>query len=95
MDHRNLPLRERMQVMQKILGQLLPGFSLGEPGKYGLAKRLYWEITRYVQEINRRRHQPYYQAQLYGIMDYFCRRFGDCPPSVRKKLVEKPDEVAS
>ena len=92
---RHLSLRGRMRVAQKILRQLLPGFSLGEPGKYGFVQRLYWETTRYVREINRRRHQPYYQAQLYGVMDYLCRRFGDCPSSVRKKLIAKPDEAAS
>lgn len=92
---RHLPLRERIQVAKKILRRLFPDFSLGEPGKHGFAQRLYWETTRYVREINQRRHQPYYQAQLYGIMDYLRRRFGDCPPSVRKKLIAKRDEAAS
>lgn len=91
---RHLPLRERMRVAQKILRRLFPAFSLGEPGKHGFAQRLYWETRRYGREINLRRHQPYYQAQLYGLMDYLRRRFGDCPPSIRKKL-EKRDEAAS
>ncbi|CAH1386235.1 glycosyltransferase family 2 protein [Candidatus Nitrotoga sp. M5] len=92
---RHLSLRERMRVAKKILRRWLPGFSIGEPGQHGLAQRLYWETTRYVREINRRRHQPYYQAQFYGVMDYVCRRFGDCPSSIRKKLIAKPDEIAS
>ena len=92
---RHLPLRERIRVAQKILRQIFPAFSLGESGKHGFVQRLYWETTRYAREINRRRHQPYYQAQLYGIMDYLRRRFGDCPPPIRKKLIEKRDEAAS
>jgi len=91
---RHLPLRERVQVAQKILRQLFPAFSLGERGKHGFAQRLYWETTRYAREINRRRHQPYYQAQFYGVTDYLRRRFGDCPPAIRKKLIEKRDEAA-
>lgn len=92
---RHLSLHERMKVAQKILRQLLPSFSLGSPGNHGFVKRFYWETARYVRELNRRRHQPYYQAQLYGVIDYLRRRFGDCPSSVRKKLTEKPDEAAS
>lgn len=92
---RHLPWRERIQVAQKIVRRLFPGFSLGNPGQHGFPQRLYWETRRYVLEINRRRHQPYYQAQLYGIMDYLRRRFGDCPSSVRKKLIAKRDEAAT
>lgn len=91
---RHLPLRERVQVAQKIFRRIFPAFSLGEPGKHGFVQRLYWETTRYARELNRRRHQPYYQAQFYGVMDYLRRRFGDCPPAIRKKLLEKRDEAA-
>lgn len=91
---RHLPLRERMRVAQKILRQLFPVFSLGKPGQHSFAQRLYWEATRYVLEFNQRRHQPYYQAQLYGVMDYLRRRFGDCPPAIREKLLEKRNEAA-
>ena len=92
---RHLPLRERIRVAQKILRRIFPAFSLGNPGTHGFAQRLYWETTRYAREINRRRHQPYYQAQLYGVIDYLRRRFGDCPPTTRKKLTERRDEAAS
>ena len=91
---RHLPLRERMRVAQKILRQLFPVFSLGKSGQHSFAQRLYWEATRYVLEFNQRRHQPYYQAQLYGVMDYLRRRFGDCPPAIREKLLEKRNETA-
>lgn len=91
---RHLPLRERVRVAQKILRRLFPGFSLGEPGKHGFAQRLYWETTRYLLEINRRRHQPYYQAQLYGVLDYLRGRFGDCPLSIRKVLIKKRDDAS-
>lgn len=91
---KHLPLRERMRITKKIFKQLFPAFSLGEPGKHGFVQRLYWETTHYAREINRRRHQPYYQAQFYGVMDYLRRRFGDCPPAIRKKLLEKRDETA-
>lgn len=92
---RHLPLRERIRVALKILRQLFPPFSPGERGKHGYVQRLYWETTRYAREISRRRRQPYYQAQLYGIMDYLLRRFGDCPLAIRKRLTEKRDDAAS
>ncbi len=92
---KHLPLRERVQVAQKIFRRIFPAFSLGEPGKYGFVQRLYWETTRYAREINRRRHQPYYQAQVYGVMDYLRRRFGDCPLSIRKKLIKSQDDAAN
>lgn len=90
---RHLSPRARLRVARKILRRLLPGFSLGKPAKHGFAQRLYWETTRYLGEINRRRHQPYYQAQLYGIGDYLRRRFGDCPAATRKKLLEKRNDA--
>ncbi len=91
---RHLTLRERVRVTKKVLLRLFPGFSVGEPGKHGFAQRLYWETIRYLLEINRRRHQPYYQAQLYGVLDYLRGRFGDCPPSIRKELIKKRDDDA-
>ena len=91
---RHLSLPDRGRVTGKILRRIFPDFSTGEAGKYAFAQRLYWETSRYLREVNRRRHQPYYQAQFFGIMDFLRRRFGDCPPATRKKLLGKRDEAA-
>lgn len=92
---KHLSLRERARVAKKILLRIFPPFSLGSPGEHGFVQRFYWETARYIRELNQRRRQPYYQAQLYGVLDYLRRRFGDCPPSVKKKLIEKGNEDAS
>jgi hypothetical protein len=92
---KHLPLHERVRVFQKILRRILPAFSLGEPSKHIFIQRFYWETARYFREINRRRYDPYYQAQFYGILDYLRRRFGDCPSTTRMKLIKKPDDATS
>ena len=92
---RHLSLPERARVTGKILRRILPDFSVGEAGKYAFSQRIYWETSRYLREVNQRRHQPYYQAQVFGIMDFLRRRFGDCPAATRKKLLEKRDETAA
>ena len=88
---RHLSLRQRARVAKKLIVRLLPGFSLGKEGKDRVIKRLYWEISRYIREVGRRSRDPYYQAQLYGIIDYLCGRFGDCCSSIRAKLVTMAD----
>jgi GT2 family glycosyltransferase len=92
---KHLPLHERVRVFQKILRRILPAFSLGEPSKHIFIQRFYWETARYFREINRRRYDPYYPAQFYGILDYLRRRFGDCPSTTRMKLIKKPDDATS
>ena len=92
---KHLSLLERARVAKKILLRIFPTFSLGSPDEYGFVQRLYWETVRYIRELNQRRRQPYYQAQLYGVLDYLRCRFGDCPPSVKKRLIEKGNEDAS
>lgn len=86
---RHLPPRERMKVARNILRDLLPWFSLRGAGEHGLLRRFYWECKRYLGELNARRGQPYYQAQLYGILDYLRGRFGDCPSDLRAKLTAR------
>lgn len=49
-----------------------------------LLRKYLWAVSSWLRTIKRRLSDPMTRARLSGIRDYYFRRFGDCPPSIRE-----------
>jgi GT2 family glycosyltransferase len=76
---RNLPKWSFFRLIVKNTFRLLPKFCRVQAGKEMILKRLFWALSdtkRLWNDLNQK-------ATRRGVMDYFLRRFGDCPDDVR------------
>jgi hypothetical protein len=75
---RNLPIKWRYAIYKDALRDIWPGFSLGKgrTKEHWLLKRIYWEILRIYRELVLRYQEPTSKAKIFGVRDYFLRRFG-------------------
>jgi hypothetical protein len=71
---KNLPKSVWLKLCLQSLKKLLPKFTLSK--KYGkpLLKTIYWSFLE---------KNPHRKAVISGILDYYLRRFGDCPENIR------------
>ena len=52
-------------------------------------RRLYWTLIAFRREISKTVSDPIFLARMWGIRDYFFRRFGDCPQTLRLRFLRR------
>jgi len=82
--HLGLILRVKLyhQYLQKIWTRIFPRFVLAD-ASVPLLKRYAWSIVSWLKAVRRYFHLSSNQAIIQGVMDYFFRRLGNCPESIR------------
>ena len=76
---RNLPIWSFFRLLGKNVFKLFPKICRVQAGEEMILKRLFWALSdtkRLWNDLNQK-------AMRRGVMDYFRRRFGDCPDDVR------------
>lgn len=81
----SLPLLSRLRLYKNIIGELndiiIPGFVISrEPA--GFLKKLIWSIHSWIRNLKMNIFNPYTQANLMGLRDFFLNRFGECPKEI-------------
>ncbi len=79
---KNLPKSVWLKLCLRSLKKLLPKFTLSKINGQPLLKIIYWSFLE---------KKPQRKAAILGILDYYLRRFGNCPESIlllNKKWLE-------
>jgi GT2 family glycosyltransferase len=84
---RHLHGRQRRLLHQEswriLLRSVTVRVSLTE-GDVSLAKRMIWTAASWFRGLRKNLNDPLIRAGLFGLRDYYLRRFGDCPAAVRE-----------
>ena len=83
---RHLPADQYQAVIRKTVKEFFPVFTRQNNSDTSVLKQYYWALLTWFKQFRLRFQDPFYLAQLYGIVHYFTHRFGPCPPAVQKKL---------
>lgn len=79
--------RKSWQIARSIL---LPPFVLGS-GNYPIVKRIVWSLASWWKILHANLSRGSNRAFLYGLRDFYFRKFGDCPAAVR--MLSNPDNT--
>jgi hypothetical protein len=66
-------------VIAEIFSSTFPKFHLNRGERALFIKTLYWGCCSYLRSLRRQLTNPLNRARMLGVLDYFLRRFGDCP----------------
>lgn len=80
---RNLPGAEWRRILGTAVRRLLPSARLDVHAAGSINRALRWAANDYVRDGSRKLGDPQEAAHRRGVLDYLCRRFGDCPPKIR------------
>jgi len=85
---KNLPFGKRLVLYKDVFYELLryilpPRFRLNKSGENSSLKGIYSSLVDYKKSFVKKFNNPVRKARFRAVRDYFLRRFGDCPESVR------------
>lgn len=83
---RHLTPSQHRKVLLRTMGEILPAMDFLEfSGSIGLRARA-WRLATWWRRVCSPVGRAEFVARLYGVLHFLRRRFGDCPPSLRKRL---------
>ncbi len=80
---KHLPPLSRFYLQLKVLKKMLPMFSPTDEG-IAIYRKLLWGTATWIRQFKRNIHDSAWIAETIGIRDYYLRRYGNCPPVIRK-----------
>jgi GT2 family glycosyltransferase len=85
---KNLPFGKRLVLYRLVFYELSkyilpPRFRLNRSGNNSLFKGIYRSVADYKNSCIKKYKNPIRKARMWGVRDYFLRRFGNCPESVK------------
>ncbi|OAI04694.1 hypothetical protein A1353_13175 [Methylomonas methanica] len=84
---RHLPAGEHRDVILKTIKACLPSLAFLSWKAQLTLKQRYWALTNWIKQVLDRFKDPFYIAQFHGIYHYFTKKFGECPPELKIKLL--------
>lgn len=82
---RNINKIEHFKLVARSLRVFIPRVSISTDRSIPYYKRFLWALTASTRHWS----NPVFRAKQMGVRDYILRRFGDCPPSLRKNVAER------
>jgi GT2 family glycosyltransferase len=71
------------RVLSELITAILPKRVTTRSTPISFDKQALWALATWSKTLKRSLRAPVFKAELYGLCDYFFRKFGDCPPKVR------------
>lgn len=76
-------LRLYGRILPELMTAILPKRVTTQSTPIQFNRQALWALATWSRSLKRRLRAPAFKAELYGLRDYFLRRFGNCPPKVR------------